>query len=136
MEVESIIICDPPSEQAKSGEIEYAVRWTTAGELEDDSVVIDATDEDSEQLSMMGTMELKCPHSDPKYLMGLDGLTFYSVFPFHFAIDSKGRLIQAGKSLCKLIPDLSVGHRPQVTFFLVILFFHYIIFFSCRNLLL
>ena len=45
----------------------------------------------------------------PRPAIGLDPAQFAAAFPFHFAIDRDGRILQAGASLRRLCADAAPG---------------------------
>ncbi|KAG2492150.1 hypothetical protein HYH03_009641 [Edaphochlamys debaryana] len=41
--------------------------------------------------------------------VGLDPSTLYQLFPFHLAMDTEGRVVQVGRALARLYPDMRPG---------------------------
>jgi hypothetical protein len=54
--------------------------------------------------------------SEADFSFGLSTDQFGRVFPFHFVFDLEGRLVQFGKSLARLCPDIESG-KPLTDFF-------------------
>lgn len=88
---------EPPAD-AGSGQPSSQSTAGTAASTEDDD------DSDGESAEDSGTVS-------PTYTCGLNGPALATVHPFHVVLESSGKLLQAGPSLRKLLPELEVGHR-------------------------